>query len=154
MAKRKNLNGLPNTLEQRYFSTLFHWTRGYMADWIWNAAVEKNIMDVEIDILNECVTPAILQIKPITGQLHRLRENMQDALNSNDLPPDFITEAKFIIFISQKHIASRLLTCQGIITDKEGRKYVGKIYTEIAHESPFRVFPNSFFQRIKKIMGR
>ncbi|MBK8833283.1 MAG: hypothetical protein IPN60_21060 [Saprospiraceae bacterium] len=152
MGTRKNLNGLPNSLEQRYFSTLFYWNGGYMADWIWNAANEKNVKDIEIDILNENVEPKVLQIKPIIGHLPQLRNTIQITLKSNDFPIDFISEAKFIIYISQKHIASRLLTCQCVVTDKEGRKYLGKIYTEKAFEDPYQVFPHSLFQRIKKIM--
>jgi hypothetical protein len=110
-------------------------------------------MDIEINILNETVEPKSLQIKPIIGHLHQLRETIQATLKSLDLSNDFVTEAKFIIFISQKHKISRLFTCQGIVTDKEGRKYVGKVYTEQALENPYRVFPYSLIQRIKKIAG-
>ena len=124
-----------------------------MADWIWYAATEKNIMDVEIDILHDRVAPRVLQIQPITGHLHQLRENIQATLKSNQLPDDFITEAKFIIFISQQHKTSGLLTCQGMMTDKEGRKYIGKIYTEKAYEDPFTGFPYSLLRRIKRMVG-
>jgi hypothetical protein len=154
MGKRKNLNGLPNSLEQRYFSTLFYWSGGYMADWIWNAANEKKITDIEIDILNESVEPKVLQIKPIIGHLHQLRDTIQSTLESHNFPNDFIKEAKFNIYISQKHKTSRLFTCQGILTDKEGKKYMGKIYTEQALENPYQVFPLSLIQRIKKIAGQ
>lgn len=150
---RKNLSGLPNSLVQRYFSTLFYWDGGYMADWIWNAANEKNITDIEIDILTDHVTPNVLQIKPIVGHLPKLRETIRTTLNSNDLPGDFIKEAKFIIHISQKHKTSRLLTCQGMVRDQEGKEYVGKIYTEKAYENPYRVFPLSMIQKLKKIAG-
>jgi hypothetical protein len=150
---RKNLSGLPNSLVQRYFSTLFYWNGGYMADWIWNAANEKKITDIEIDILTDHVKPKVLQIKPIVGHLPKLRETIQTTLKSNDLPGDFIKETKFIIYISQKHKTSRLLTCQGMVRDQEGKEYVGKIYTEKAYENPYRVFPLSMIQKLKKIAG-
>jgi hypothetical protein len=154
MASRKNLNGLPNSLEQRFFSTLFYWNGGYMADWIWNAAIEKNIKDIEIDILNEKVNPGILHIKPIIGYLPKLKETIQTTLKSNDLPDNYIKDAKFIVYISQRHKTSRLLTCQCVITDREGKEYAGKVYTEQAMEDPYQVFPLSLIQKLKKIVGQ
>jgi hypothetical protein len=120
MPKKRNLNGLPNSLEQRYFSTLFWWEKAYMADWIWNAANEKEVTDIEIDILHDTVFPKELEIRPIIAQLNRLRETMKKVLNNNGFPTDFIVDAKFKIYISQKYKAMQLLTCQAVLIDKEG----------------------------------
>ena len=97
MGKRRNLNGLPNSLEQRYFSTLFWWDKAYMADWIWNAANEKGVTDIEIDILRDTVDPEELEIKPIIAQLNQLRETIKATLDSNDFPTNFIVDAKIKI---------------------------------------------------------
>jgi hypothetical protein len=154
MGKKRNLNGLPNSLEQRYFSTLFWWEKAYMADWIWNAANEKNITDIEIDILKERVQPRELQIEPITGHLVRLRETITSILSSNDFENEFIVDAKFKIYVSQKYKVMRLLSCQAILTDKDGRIYKGKTYTEKACEEPFKVFTNSIIERIRRVIKK
>jgi hypothetical protein len=57
MAKRRNLKGLPNSLTQRYFSTLFYFDGGYMADWIWNTAEKSGTTENIIDILNKSIEP-------------------------------------------------------------------------------------------------
>jgi hypothetical protein len=49
MAKRRNLKGLPNSLTQRYFSTLVYFDGGYMADWIWNTAEKSGTTENIID---------------------------------------------------------------------------------------------------------
>lgn len=152
MGTRKNLNGLPNSLEQRYFSTLFYWNGGYMADWIWNAANEKKVRDIEIDILNESVEPKVLQIRPIISQLPKIRDTIQTTLKSHNFPDDFITAAKFIIYISQKHKAST-----GYLSRRYNRQRREEIFRENLHradlEDPYHVFPHSLIQKIKKIAG-
>lgn len=154
MGKKKNLNGLPNSLEQRYFSTLFWWEKAYMEDWIWNAATEKNISDIEIDIIQGTVEPKELEIKAIVGHLHLLRRTIVTTLESNNFPADFIVEARFKIYISKKYKELRLFSCQGIVADKEGHVYEGKVYTEKAHENPFAVFPVSLADRIRKFVKK
>jgi hypothetical protein len=154
MGKKRNLNGLPNSLEQSYFSTLFYWHKGYMADWIWNAANEKEVTDIEIDILNKKVKPTDLEIEPIIAQLFRLQETIEKTLKSNGFSPDFITEAKFNIYISQKYKAQKLFSCQAIVTDRDGKNYEGKTFTEKAYESSFRVFPISLSKRIKNLIKK
>ncbi len=154
MGKRRNLNGLPNSLVERYFSTLFYLDKGYMSDWIWNAANEKNIIDIEIDIINETVSPAELQIRPITIQLQELRETIDKTLIKQRFDADFITEAKFIIFISQRQKVLKLFTCQAILKDIEGRVYAGKVYTERAY-THFKVFDfhRTFFEKLKQLFN-
>jgi len=40
-----------------------------MADWIWNEATKQNVSDIEIDILNNSVSPSSLEIQPIVYYL-------------------------------------------------------------------------------------
>ena len=154
MGKRRNLNGLPNTLEQRFFSTLFWWEKAYMADWIWNAANEKGVKDLVIDILHNTVVPRELEIKPFVAQLAGLRDTIVKTLTRNDFPPDFIVDAKFTIFISQQHKALRLFSCKATLTDKEGRVYEGKTYTEKAYEMSSKVFQVSLIDRIRGVFRK
>ena len=111
-----------------------------MADWIWNAANEKQITDVEIDILNGSVNPKELEIKPIIVHLYQLRSTISKTLKSNSFPDDFITEAKFQIYISQKYKFFGLLTCKTFLEDMNGNKYEGNTYTEQTGVDPFKVF--------------
>ena len=150
MGKKRDLNGLPNSLEQRYFSTLFWWEKAYMADWIWNAANEKEVTDIEINIIQDTVEPKELEIKPIIAQLARLRETIHTTLNSAGFSADVIVDARFKIYISQQFKPLRLLTCQAIVIDRDGRVYEGKTYTEKAYEVPFKVFPISWVDSIKE----
>lgn len=148
MAKRKNINGLPNNLIQQYFSTLFYWDGGYMADWIWNASNEKGISEIEIDILNQTVSPASINIKQITTYLDRLKTTIDKELKNNGFQTDFIISAKFDIFISSKFKAQRLLTCTAALIDKEQRIYKSKTYTEKSYEDGFTVFREPLTEKI------
>ncbi|QHT69506.1 hypothetical protein GXP67_24095 [Rhodocytophaga rosea] len=134
MAKRRNLNGLPNILTQSYFSAMCYYDKGFMADWIILMANSKGIRDVEIDIFREEVKPIELQVLPMLYYLPKMREIIIKTLESTGFEKDFITEAVFDIYVSQKYRALRLLTCQCTIQDKEGHRYIGKIYTEDAYE--------------------
>lgn len=148
MGKRRDLNGLPNTLTQRYFSTLFYYGKGYMGDWIYNAAEQAQVKEIKIDLLNDRVSPTTIDIKPITAHLDRLKETIKLTLEKNGFEKDFITEAHFDIYISQKFKAMRLFTCTAHLRDKEGVEYKGKIYTEKAYDK-FDVRGQLFLRRIK-----
>ncbi len=148
MAKRKNINGLPNNLIQQYFSTLFYWNGGYMADWIWNASTEKNISEIEIDILNKTVLPNTIEIKQITTYLDRLKTTISKELTNNGFENDFIVSAKFDIFISAKFRTQKLLTCTATLIDREQRIYKSKTYTEKAYEDTFTVFKKPLTMKI------
>ena len=150
MGKKRDLNGLPNVLEQQFFSTLFYWKKGYMADWIWNAANELEINDIEIDILRGTTQPSELQIEPITANLERLRTTIQNTLTGTKFELDYITEAKFEIYISQRHKASKLFTCKCTTQDKLGNTYEGKLYTEQAYEDNFEVFRSNSLTKIRR----
>lgn len=140
MGKKRNLNGLPNNLVQRYFSTLFYWRTGYMPDWIWYAAQEKSIVNIEIDILNGTVYPEEMQFNAITAQLPKLAETITNTLDSNGFNKEFIVEAKIYIIISQD---KKQLSGAGKIKDIDGRIYEGKSITENAYNKPFSIYPKN-----------
>jgi hypothetical protein len=131
---------------------MFYWEKAYMADWILNAAIEKDITYIEIDILQKKVEPKELEIRPITGHLGRLLETIEATLHSNKFPTDFIVEAKFKINIPESSKATRFFSCKATVTDKDGRVYEGRNYTERAYENPFRVFSTSFTDRLRGLM--
>jgi|SRR5688572_22431608 len=135
MGKRRNLRGLPNSLTQRYFSTLFYFDGGYMADWIWNTAEESGTTEIKIDILNKSIEPRDLEIQPLTSTLDRLQETIKVTLDKNGFDGHFIREAYFDIYISQKFKHMRLLHCTATLKDENGLEYKGKTYTEKSYEN-------------------
>lgn len=66
MGNRKHLNGLPNSLVQKYFSTMMYYDKGYMPCWIWKNASKLGIYELEIDILNKTIIPSEMSSKPIS----------------------------------------------------------------------------------------
>jgi hypothetical protein len=140
MAKKKNLNGLPNNLIQQYFSTLNYWNGGYMADWIFCAAKEKNKSNIEIDILNKKVKPKDLEIKQIVTYLDYLKHTIVKELKGNGFPDDYITKAKFEIYISPENKVQKVFSCVAILEDAEGKIYRSKPYSEQALEKDLQVF--------------
>ncbi|WP_157593288.1 hypothetical protein [Rufibacter tibetensis] len=122
-----------------------------MADWIWCAATEKGINELSLDLFTGTVNPLDLDIKPITIWFQRLRETISRTLESEGFENDFITEAKFDIFISKKFREQKLLTCTATLKDKEGREYIGRTYTEQAYEDNLHVFKPTLLEKIKKV---
>jgi len=153
MAKKKNINGLPNNLIQQYFSTLFYYDKGYMADWIWNAANERNVSDIQIDIINKVITPKDLQIQPLTTQLIRLQETIKKELINNGFADDFIIKAKFEIYISPENRFQKILAVLATLEDKDGKIYRSKPYAEKAYEADFQVFKLTLSEKLKKIFN-
>lgn len=154
MAKKRNLNGLPNNLIQQYFSTLFHYDKGYMADWIFNASKELQISNIEIDIINQTVNPPELQIKPITSPLIYLLQTIEKELIINGFESGFIVNAKFDILTSQKDRALKTINCLAVLVDKDGKTYKSKLYQENAYETDFTVFKPTIIQRLKNIFSK
>ena len=150
MAKRKNIKGLPNSLVQRYFSTLFWWDKAYMADWISNASREKQITSLEIDILNQTVSPTDLQLKPIIGHLPKLKETIDKTLESNGFQSRYITQAKFKITF--KNNSYRLLYCVATLTDQDGENFESSEHCEQTHEDSFKVFNSIIIDKIKGLL--
>ena len=151
MPKVNRLNGLPNTITQQFFSTTFYYSKGYMADWIFNSASEKNVSELTLDFWNNTVEPNVLEIKPILRQLPRLKETVWKTLKSQNFESDFIRSG--ILNIKMGKTGYRYLYCKTILTDKNGIEYIGKEYTESVYEDEFRVFKPNLIQIIKKLFG-
>lgn len=148
MPSTKKLNGLPNNLVQQFFSTLFHYDVGYMADWILHAARQNNVDSADIDIINKKVTPTSLEIKPILTYLGQSQATIDAVLKSNDFPPDFITKANFYIDIP-KDPKNHFLKVKCITVDKNNKIYEGHVYSEKAYE-----LHQTFFDAFKKLFTK
>lgn len=150
MAKKKNLNGLPNNLIQQYFSTECYWNGGYMADWIFCAADEKNKSNIEIDILNKKVQPKDLELKQVVTFLDWLNQTIKKELKGNGFSEDFIKKAKFEIYISPENKIQRIFSCVAILEDIEGKIYRSKAYAQQSYEKGIKVFETTLGDKIKK----
>lgn len=64
-------------------------------------------------------------------------------LTTNHIDNNYIASAKFKVWISKEDALYNQVSCQGILEDIEGRRYIGKTYKE-------RAFPvaDSLFQKI------
>lgn len=151
MPKVNRLNGLPNTITQQFFSTTFYYSKGYMADWVFNASSEKNVRELTIDFWNNKIVPNELEIKPILKQLPRLKETVWRTLKSQNFESDFVRSG--ILKIKMGETGYRYLYCKTILTDKNGKEYIGKEYTESVYEDKFQVFKPNIIQVIKKLFG-
>ncbi|WP_179354683.1 hypothetical protein [Winogradskyella vidalii] len=122
-----------------------------MADWVFNALSEKNVRELTIDFWNNEIVPDELEIKPILKQLPRLKETVWRTLKSQNFESDFIRSG--ILKIKMGKTGYRYLYCKTILTDKNGKEYIGKEYTESVYEDEFQVFKPNIKQVIKKLFG-
>ncbi len=121
-----------------------------MADWIFNSASEKNVNELTLDFWNNTVEPNVLEIKPILRQLPRLKETVWKTLKSQNFESDFIRSG--ILKIKMGKTGYRYLYCKTILTDKNGKEYIGKEYLESVYEDKFQVFKPNLIQVIKKFI--
>jgi len=129
-----------------------------MADWVFNAASEKNISELSINFWNNSIEPKELEIKPILSQLPRLKETVWKTLKSQNFESDFIGNG--ILKVKMGKTGYRYLYCQTILIDKNGIEHIGKEYTENVYEDDFKVFrtkkeyPKSIKRTNKSIVER
>jgi len=130
MGKRRNLNGLPNSLTQRFMSTLFYFDGGYMPDWIWETGMKYKTRKFKINILTNTFEPSEIQCPPIQHRLANLRTDISNTLSRERFDSDFIKEAYFIVELPEQYSTLRMISCQAILHDSDDRKFIGKIYLE------------------------
>jgi hypothetical protein len=154
MAKAKNLNGIPGNLAYSYLSTLGYYDGGYMADWINYIAREKNIAEIEIDILKKIIKPKEAEIKPLIADLEKLKDIIQTELKNNGFETSFIKNAimRFEIPINSPN---PIIYCYPHLEDENGKIYKPKNrITEVAYEvsfNPIKKVRNSIIEKIKRI---
>ncbi|MGO4822602.1 MULTISPECIES: hypothetical protein [unclassified Flavobacterium] len=139
MAKAKNLNGLPGNLALSYLSTLGYYDGGYVADWLNYIAREKNVAEIEIDILNKNIIPKEVAIKPLSADLEKLKVIIQTELKNNAFEMSFIKKAiiRFEIPIDSPTI-TRTIYCYPYLENENGKIYKPKKrIMETAYEISF-----------------
>ena len=141
MARRKQLNGLPNDLADSFFSTLRYYEKGYMSDWIVNATIELKVEKIQIDILNNQIKPKELEIKPILHNIAELEGIINRVTKHAGFENDFIQQAEFDIEINK----NRQLKCKTTLIGENGEIFESKDYIEESFEE-FKVFNRSFIE--------
>lgn len=139
MGKTRNLNGIPGNLALSYLSTLGYYDGGYMADWLNFIARDKNVKEIEIDILNSRIEPKETDIKPLKWDLKKLRGILEKELLNSGFEMDFIKKAvmKFEIPIDNPRFKNTVY-CYPFIEDENGKIYKPKKrIIETAYEVDF-----------------
>ena len=153
MAKTKTLNGLSYSLAQSYFSTNNYYSKGYLSDWIVNSAFDIGIDSVQIDILKKEIFPKELMIRPLLINLDYLKHIIDKTLKSNNLPLDFIKEAKFDIQVTK----DRQIICSNFTIGENGRIYKSKDYIEQSYEIYPAINPSTrqiIQEKANSVIGR
>ena len=130
MARLRTLKGLPFNLAHSYFSCPNYYKKGYMSDWIVNSSLELNINYLEIDIINETVSPNELQIKPLQVYLVYAKNIIKKYLSSNGFDEDFIKVAKLEVKVKE----GRVIICNCVIKTMTDRVFRSKDYVEQSYE--------------------
>jgi len=140
MAKPSLINGLPHDLVQLFFSTLRYWEKGYMSDWIVNAAIGLKINKIKIDLINKTINPSEIEIRPILYSINELEKIIDKAVLHAGLTRDFIKQADFEIDIFD----NRWLKCKTTVIAANGKIYQTKDYVEQSYENFKAINLNGF----------
>jgi len=140
MPKRKNLRGIPHNFTKSFFGTERYYSRGYMGDWLSNAATRLNLKDATLDVMTATFTPKELNLYPLNLNAKDLKSLIEKELHGNGFPMSFITEAKINFQFLDSTRNKKTIYCFPYIIDSEGRRYeTDKIIEEVfeIHFDPF-----------------
>ncbi|HMF70358.1 MAG TPA: hypothetical protein VK616_02730 [Flavitalea sp.] len=140
MPKRNNLNGIPHNLIRSFFGTERYYHKGYMGDWLLNAARKLQIDHALLDVLSGTFTPEALNIRPLVIHAKSLRTIINRELRANGFSDDFIIAAR-IDFVFPDPVRYRTtIYAYSYLTDCEGREYVSGKIIENGFEPDFDPF--------------
>lgn len=126
MGSTKRLNGLPNSIGQSYLSTLKYYHKGYMADWLNSLALKTKQFEIEVDILNDKVSPIECQIKALMAWNDEFRKLIKKVINQEGFEETFINEAKMKFQIRSKKGQNNIVKCEVLLKDINGKSYINK----------------------------
>lgn len=141
MASIKRLNGLPNNIGQSYLSTLKYYHKGYMSDWLNSIALKTKEFDIEIDILNDKVTPLKCQTKALMIWNDEFRNLIIKVLKNEGFENNHIVKAIMKFQIRSRKGQTNSINCNVLLEDKNGKIYSNrKPILDQAYEKPFEPF--------------
>jgi hypothetical protein len=163
MPKLKNLNGIPNNVTKSFFGTERYYIRGYMGDWLSNAAACLNINEATLDIMTAEFFPKGLNLLPLNLHAQDLKKVVYKELLANGFSTDFIVEAKINFQFLRSNGFMRKIKCYPYIVDVNGRRYEANCIVEDVYEVHFDPFAElshtpkikqSFWEKVKRLFGR
>lgn len=163
MSKRKNLNGRPHNITKSFFGTERYYNGGYMGDWLLNAAMQLQLAEASLDVLQASFSPEQLNIRPLILNAQELKGIIDRELKANGFEQDFIKEAVIDFHFPDIETHNTRFYCFPYLVDTDGKRYAsGKIMEEgLEHWfDPFEesnLYPTrsktSVLSIIKKILG-
>ncbi len=93
MAKRKNLKGIGHNITKSFFGTSRYYKKGYMGDWLLNAARRHKLTEATLDVLSVKITPKELELHPLLVHLEDLKKIIIKELINNGFSPNHIKTA-------------------------------------------------------------
>ena len=159
MPKRKNLKGIPHNFTKSFFGTERYYSKGYMGDWLSNAATRLNLSTARLDVLTGTFSPKELNLYPLNLNAKELKSILEKELLANGFANDFISEAIINFQFSQQTVNKRTIYCFPYMVDKDNRRYeADKIIEDVyrIHFDPFdelNIHPTKhlgFWQKLKR----
>ena len=126
MGSTKRLNGLPNSIGQSYLSTLKYYHKGYMADLLNSIALKTKQYEIEVDILNDRVSPIDCQIKALIAWNDEFRELVKKVIEQEGFEENFIKEAKMRFQIRSRKGQNNIVKCEVLLIDRNDKSYITK----------------------------
>jgi hypothetical protein len=140
MSSRRNLNGIPHNVVRSFFGTERYYKKGYMADWLLNAARTLKIAKASLDVLTGRFYPDQLNFQPLNYHAGQLVDIIKMEVETNGFPAHFITQATITFKFPNPAIYRTTFYCFPLLIDCEGREYTTNRMIESAWEPPFDPF--------------
>lgn len=130
MAKLKLLKSIGHNTVHSFLSLMNYRNDGYVIEYLYNIAKEKNLESIVIDILSRSIKPESFEIPVIKGSLNDLWKDFENHLKRENIPTDNVKSATAtIVFNLEKpHIGAsgnelETYNCLVEIIDKNDKSY-------------------------------
>ena len=153
MSKRKNLNGIPHNITKSFFGTERYYNRGYMGDWLLNAAKQLHLAEASLDVLQSSFSPKQLNIRPLILNAQELKKIIDKELIANGFKQDFIKEAVIDFQFQNSRTHNTRFHCFPYLIDIDGKRYDGGRIMEEGLEPAFDPFEESNIYPTKSNTG-
>jgi hypothetical protein len=153
MPNRKNLKGIPHNITKSFFGTERYYHRGYMGDWLLNAARQLHLEEASLDVLQATFSPKQLNLRPLTLNAQDLKGIIYKELAANGFDQDFITEVGIGFQFPDPEVNRHRFYCLPYFIDKDGKRYESGRIMEEGLEQEFDPFDESNLYPTKRKTG-